>query len=91
MIGKTISHSQISVEIEDINRAGSAGFMALGLPEEGTLKTRIELKRLDWDESLELGPHISEVRRGFNDSASSRAPPTPAVREPRQISPPFFN
>jgi hypothetical protein len=83
MIGQTISHYQIPIEIEDINRVEGAGFMPLGLPEEGAPKTRIELKRLNGDESMELGPRVSSGKRRFNDSASLRAPPVPAVRGPR--------
>jgi hypothetical protein len=85
-----VNHPSV-VEIDDISQVQSVGFIAFEFPEEGTPRSRTESKRLDWDETLELGPLISVGRRWFNDSASSRAPPTPGVQEPRQNSVPSFN
>jgi hypothetical protein len=79
MIGKTTCHYRIPDETDHINLAESVGFIAFGFSEEGTPKKRTEPERLDWDETPELGSCISADRRWFNDSASSRAPPTPAV------------
>jgi hypothetical protein len=79
MISKTISHYQIPDKTDSINLAESIGFIAFGFSEEGIPKKRTEPKRLDRDETPELGPCVSTDRRWFNDSASSRAPPTPAV------------
>ena len=79
MIGKTLGHFRILDETDYINLAESVGFIAFGFSEEGTIRKRTDPERLDWDETLELGPCVSADRRWFNDSVSSRAPPTPAV------------
>jgi len=79
MTGQTISHYQFPDEIDHINLAESVGFIAFGFSQERTPKKRTEPERLDWDETLKLGPCISADRPWFNDSVSSRAPPTPAV------------